>query len=97
MFALWPGDMLNFGFFKTTTFGFVGQHPAPEADHITNTNVTSKPRKKCLIKAKYFRLENLIKIDHSEGKSKILTLPNLKFREKKKYLTEFSMCKLKFE
>lgn len=39
MFALWPGDQLNFSIFKQTTFGFVGQHAASEAGHIANTNV----------------------------------------------------------
>ena len=39
MFALWPGERLNFSIFKSTTFGFVGQHAASEAGHIANTNV----------------------------------------------------------
>jgi hypothetical protein len=43
MFALWPGDQLNFSIFKLTTFGFVGQHAASEAGHIANTNVAGKP------------------------------------------------------
>jgi hypothetical protein len=44
MFALWPGDRLNFSIFKPTTFGFVGQHAASEAGHIANTNVGSNGR-----------------------------------------------------
>ena len=39
MFALWPGDQLNFSIFKPTTFGFAGQRAASEAGHIANTNV----------------------------------------------------------
>lgn len=39
MFALWPGERLNFSIFKATTFGFVGQSAASEAGHIANTNV----------------------------------------------------------
>jgi hypothetical protein len=39
MFALWPGDRLNFSIFIKPTFGFVGQHAASEAGHIANTNV----------------------------------------------------------
>lgn len=39
MFALWLGDQLNFSIFKSTTFGFRGQHAASEAGHIANTNV----------------------------------------------------------
>ena len=39
MFALWPGDQLNFSIFIKPTFGFGGQHAASEAGHIANTNV----------------------------------------------------------
>ena len=39
MFALWPGDWLNFSTFKPTTFGYGGQTAASEAGHIANTNV----------------------------------------------------------
>ena len=39
MFALWPGDQLNFSIFIKPTFGFVGQRAASEAGHIANTNV----------------------------------------------------------
>lgn len=39
MFALWPGDPLNFSVFIKPTFGFVGQRAASEAGHIANTNV----------------------------------------------------------
>ena len=39
MFALWPGDRLNFSIFIKPTFGFAGQHAASEAGHIANTNV----------------------------------------------------------
>ncbi len=45
MFALWPGDKLNFSIFIKPTFGFVGQPAASEAGHIANTNVGSKPKK----------------------------------------------------
>lgn len=41
MFALWPGDRLNFSIFIKTTFGFVGQRAALEAGHIANTNVVA--------------------------------------------------------
>ena len=44
MFALWPGDRLNFSIFKPTTFGLRGHYAASEAGHIANTNVTSKRR-----------------------------------------------------
>ena len=39
MFALWPGDQLNFSIFIKPTFGLVGQRAASEAGHIANTNV----------------------------------------------------------
>ncbi len=39
MFALWPGDQLNFSIFIKPTFGFAGQRAASEAGHIANTNV----------------------------------------------------------
>ena len=39
MFALWPGDWLNFSTFKQATFGYGGQTAASEAGHIANTNV----------------------------------------------------------
>ena len=39
MFALWPGDWLNFSTFKPATFGYGGQTAASEAGHIANTNV----------------------------------------------------------
>jgi hypothetical protein len=42
MFALWPGDQLNFSVFKPTTFGFRGQPAASKAGHIANTNVVGK-------------------------------------------------------
>jgi hypothetical protein len=42
MFALWPGDRLNFSIFIKPTFGFVGQRAASEAGHIANTNVSGK-------------------------------------------------------
>jgi hypothetical protein len=42
MFALWPGDQLNFSIFIKPTFGFAGQRVASEAGHIANTNVGSK-------------------------------------------------------
>lgn len=48
MFALWPGDQLNFSIFIKPTFGFAGQRAASEAGHIANTNV----RRKLLIKGK---------------------------------------------
>jgi hypothetical protein len=41
MFALWPGDWLNFSTFKPTSFGYGGQTAASEAGHIANTNVGS--------------------------------------------------------
>jgi hypothetical protein len=44
MFALWPGDWLNFSNFKLQRFGFAGQRAASEAGHIANTNVVCKPR-----------------------------------------------------
>jgi hypothetical protein len=43
MFALWPGDQLNFSIFIKPTFGFAGQRAASEAGHIANTNVRGKP------------------------------------------------------
>ena len=46
MFALWPGDRLNFSIFIKPTFGFVGQHAASEAGHIANTNVGNNSLKK---------------------------------------------------
>lgn len=39
IFTLWPGDMLNFRIFKTTTLGSIGQHAATEAGNKVNTNV----------------------------------------------------------
>ena len=42
MFALWPGDKLNFSIFIKPTFGFAGQPAASEAGHIANTNVGGK-------------------------------------------------------
>ena len=45
MFALWPGDWLNFSTFKPTTFGYGGQTEASEAGHIANTNVVHKAAK----------------------------------------------------
>jgi hypothetical protein len=39
MFALWPGDRLNFSIFIKPTFGFAGQPATSEAGHIANTNV----------------------------------------------------------
>ena len=39
MFALWPGDQLNFSIFIKPTFGFAGQPAASPAGHIANTNV----------------------------------------------------------
>ena len=42
MFALWPGDWLNFSTFKPATFGYGGQRAASKAGHIANTNVGSK-------------------------------------------------------
>jgi hypothetical protein len=42
MFALWPGDQLNFSIFIKPTFGFVGQRAASKAGHIANTNVRRK-------------------------------------------------------
>jgi hypothetical protein len=39
MFALWPGDWLNFSTFKPATFGYGGQRAASKAGHIANTNV----------------------------------------------------------
>jgi hypothetical protein len=44
MFALWPGDQLNFSTFIKPTFGFVRQHAASEAGHIANTNVMHHAR-----------------------------------------------------
>jgi hypothetical protein len=41
MFALWPGDQLNFSIFIKPTFVFAGQRAASEAGHIANTNVTN--------------------------------------------------------
>jgi hypothetical protein len=41
MFALWPGDWLNFSNFKLQRFGFAGQRAASEAGHIANTNVVA--------------------------------------------------------
>jgi len=41
MFALWPGDWLNFSTFKPATFGYGGQTAASETGHIANTNVAS--------------------------------------------------------
>lgn len=43
MYALWPGDRLNFGIFNPTTFGFVEQRAVSEAGHIANTNVSGHP------------------------------------------------------
>ena len=45
MFALWPGDWLNFSTFKQATFGYGGQTEASEAGHIANTNVVHKAAK----------------------------------------------------
>ena len=45
MFALWPGDQLNFSIFIKPTFGFAGQRAASEAGHIANTNVVHKAAK----------------------------------------------------
>ena len=45
MFALWPGDQLNFSIFIITTFVFVGQRAASEAGHIANTKVVHKAAK----------------------------------------------------
>ena len=45
MFALWPGDQLNFSIFIKPTFGFAGQRADSEAGHIANTNVVGKPAK----------------------------------------------------
>ena len=45
MFALWPGDWLNFSTFKPATFGYGGQTAASEAGHIANTNVVHKAAK----------------------------------------------------
>ena len=45
MFALWPGDWLNFSTFKPATFGYGGQTEASKAGHIANTNVVGKPAK----------------------------------------------------
>ena len=42
MFALWPGDWLNFSTFKPATFGYGGQTAASEAGHIANTNVAGQ-------------------------------------------------------
>ena len=42
MFALWPGDQLNFSIFIKPAFGFTGQPAASEAGHIANTNVGGK-------------------------------------------------------
>ena len=42
MFALWPGDRLNFSIFIKPTFGFAGQPAALPAGHIANTNVVGK-------------------------------------------------------
>jgi hypothetical protein len=39
MFALWPGEWLNFSIFIIPTFGFAGQPAASETGHIANTNV----------------------------------------------------------
>jgi hypothetical protein len=39
MFALWPGDRLNFSIFIKPTVGFAGQRAASPAGHIANTNV----------------------------------------------------------
>ncbi len=38
------GDKLNFNIFIKPTFGFVGQHAASEAGHITNAKVSSSPQ-----------------------------------------------------
>ena len=35
---------MNFSIFIKPTFGFVGQHAAPEAGHIANTNVVGNTR-----------------------------------------------------
>lgn len=39
MFALWPGDQLNFSIFIKPTFGFAGQRAASQRHHCRNTNV----------------------------------------------------------
>ena len=41
MFALWPGDQLNFSIFIKPAFGFTGQPAASEAGHIANANVVA--------------------------------------------------------
>ena len=46
MFALWPGDQLNFSIFIKPTFGFAGQPAASEAGHIANTNVTGHAKRR---------------------------------------------------
>jgi hypothetical protein len=46
MFALWPGDQLNFSIFIKPTFGFAGQPAASEVGHIANTNVAGNLSKK---------------------------------------------------
>lgn len=45
MFALWPGDRLDFSVFIKPTFGFAGKPAASEAGHIANTNVIANFRK----------------------------------------------------
>ena len=45
MFALWPGDWLNFSTFKPATFGYGGQTEASKAGHIANTNVSTHPKR----------------------------------------------------
>ena len=45
MFALWPGDWLNFSTFKPATYGYGVQTAASKAGHIANTNVGHKAAK----------------------------------------------------
>ena len=65
MFALWPGDWLNFSTFKPTTFGYGGQTAASEAGHIANTNVGSnRARTNLRFKKTYDNF--LTKISHGD-------------------------------
>ena len=59
MFALWPGDKLNFSIFIKPTFGFAGQRAASEAGHIANTNVVHNFFQKLSLRTELFELKML--------------------------------------
>lgn len=61
MFALRPGDQLNFSIFIKRTFGFAGRPAVSEAGHIANTNVCGHYNAK--LQSAYKILEQYEKID----------------------------------